>query len=350
MKILINTPDWRKPYRGGVANHYYGLKDYWKQDVRYNIVGSRGKSGLGVLYLPFDLIRFFFYLVFWKPDLVLLNPSLASNAMRRDSLFLKISALFKTKCVIFFHGFNIDNAENMDSAYFLKLFSKADAFIVLADKFKTYLRTWGIERPIYLSTTKVEDKMLNGFIPESRTGIIDTILVLSRIERQKGVYEALDTYNLLLKSFPNLKLRVVGDGSELADLKEYALKIGLKNVVFTGALAGKKLHDEFVKADLYLFFSYHEGMPTSVLEAMAFGLPVITRPVGGLVDFFESGKMGEMIDSLKATDFVDKIMPYIEDSELSRRTGLYNYSYAKMNFLASRVAGNMEHLFEEIVN
>lgn len=38
---------------------------------------------------------------------------------------------------------------------------------------------------------------------------------------------------------------------------------------------------------MYLFLSYTEGMPTVVLEAMIFGLPIFTRKVGGLIDFFE---------------------------------------------------------------
>ncbi len=42
-------------------------------------------------------------------------------------------------------------------------------------------------------------------------------------------------------------------------------------------------------------------------KAMAFGLPVITSPVGGLVDFFENGKMGYMIENLNPADYAEKI-------------------------------------------
>ena len=44
-------------------------------------------------------------------------------------------------------------------------------------------------------------------------------------------------------------------------------------------------------------------MPTVVLEAMAFGLPILTRNVGGLVDFFKNDKMGFITDSLEPKDF-----------------------------------------------
>lgn len=344
MKILINTPDWRKPYLGGVANHYHGLKPFWSQDVRYNIVGSRGKAGLGFLYLPFDVLRYIYILLVWKPDLVVLNPSLAPNAMKRDSLFLKIASLFKRKSIVFFHGFNLSYAEKIDEKQFCSMFSKADSFVVLAEKFKDYLMRWGMVQPIYTATTKVDDRLIETFDVGIRTGKVDTILLLSRIEKSKGIYEAVDTFTFLQKQYPDLKMRIVGDGSELNKLKEYVDKLKLNNVFFTGMLSGETLINQFISADLYFFPSYHEGMPTTVLEAMAFGLPIITRPVGGLVDFFENGKMGEMIDSLEAKDFAKSIQHYIEDPTLTKSTSLYNYQYAKMHFYASTVAEKMEKI------
>ena len=70
-------------------------------------------------------------------------------------------------------------------------------------------------------------------------------------------------------------------------------------------------------------------MPTVVLEAMAFGLPILTRNVGGLVDFFKNDKMGFITDSLEPKDFADAMVPYIKDKELARKVGAYNAQYAK---------------------
>lgn len=83
-------------------------------------------------------------------------------------------------------------------------------------------------------------------------------------------------------------------------------------------------------------------MPTSVLEAMAFGLPVVTRPVGGLVDFFEDGKMGYLVESLDATDFAEKVLDLIEGIDKARAMSVYNWGYARQHFLASKVAKELE--------
>ena len=84
-------------------------------------------------------------------------------------------------------------------------------------------------------------------------------------------------------------------------------------------------------------------MPTSVLEAMAFGLPVFTRNVGGLKDFFVAGQMGFITDSLNAEDFANAIKSFLSDQELYRQVSRYNHHYACEHFLASKVAALIEN-------
>ena len=83
-------------------------------------------------------------------------------------------------------------------------------------------------------------------------------------------------------------------------------------------------------------------MPTTLLEAMAFGLPVISRPVGGLKDFFENGRMGFLIDSTDPLDYVEKIDSLISDPDLTMRISEYNSEYARSNFMASKIAPDLE--------
>lgn len=348
MRILINTPNWKRPELGGVANHYYGLRPYWKENVRYNIVGSRNKPGTGKYWLPYDLIKTFFKILLFRPNIVMVNTSLGNNALRRDAIFLKLALLLGKKVVVHFHGFNVNYAKEINVPQFLKMFQAASGFIVLSTSIKKQLEDWGVSKPIYLSTTKVDERMLDGFDVEQRSGEIKNILYLGRVEKEKGIYISLDVYSLLQESHPDLLFTVVGNGSELEAAKRYASEKQIKNIVFTGALTGKALTEQYQMADLYLFTSYHEGMPTSVLEAMCFGLPVVTRPVGGLVDFFENGKMGSMVDSFKAEDFVAPIEKLLIDKEETKRVMTYNHHYGSTHFLSSQVAKHLEQIIREI--
>lgn len=347
-KILINTPYLKLHGLGGVGNHYLGLRDYWSGEVVYNQVGKRNRGAKkGFLYLPYDIIKFIFYIFSFKPNVILLNPSIAKSAINRDFIFLNIAKFFGKKVVIFTHGFNKDNIKKIGENRLANNFNKCESIILLAKEFETIVRSWGVNVPIYLSTTKVDDKLINDFDITKRNGTVKNILFLTRITREKGIFIALDIFKELNNSNPSLTMTVVGYGSDLEEAKEYCKENSINNIIFKGALSGVELINSFKEGDLYLFTSYHEGMPTSVLEAMAFGLPIVTRPVGGLVDFF-TDDMGKMVDSFDSKDFIPIIESYINNPNLCKKTSFFNHNYAKNNFLASSVVRKIESILKKL--
>jgi glycosyltransferase involved in cell wall biosynthesis len=343
MRILINTPSLN--LLGGVANHYEGLRAFWTENVRYNTVGKRSeKNGSGKYWLPWDLLKFLHCLLVFRPDVVLLNPSLGKSALKRDFFFQKVARSFGFKTVLFIHGFDWDYVQVIDRVWAIRNFNKASLIFVLANAFKTELQSWGVTSPICFSTTKVNDALLNDYnVQKERTGEVKNILFLSRVEKVKGVFIAIDTYCILKERYPHLSLTIAGDGSDLPKVKKLIEDDRIPDVVITGRLSGNDLINAYKNADLSSSSSYGEGMPTAVLEAMAFGLPVFTRNVGGLPDFFEDEKMGYITDSLDPIDFANAMVPYIESSELTRKVALYNAQYAKDHFMASSVAKQIEN-------
>jgi len=347
MKVLINTPQITK--LGGVANHYLGLQPYWSEDVHYNTIGSRSIFP-GFLLLPSDLTKFFLKCIIMNPDIVVLNPSLGRKAIIRDSLFLQISTFLKIKSIVFFHGWEekLANEINKNPNWFKKKYKNANAILILASDFKNQILKWGLTCPIYLTTTKVDDKLLKEFKVKEKKST-NNILFLARIIREKGIYIALDAFKEIKKKCPDAKLIVVGDGESLKDaIKKVELE-SIQNVEFKGKLEGDKLKCAFENADLYILPTYGEGMPTSILEAMAFGLPVFTRPVGGLNDFFENNKMGYLIESLNPIDFAEKISDMLEHPTKMKEIGEFNHFYAKKNFMASEIALKMERFFKMVL-
>ena len=153
----------------------------------------------------------------------------------------------------------------------------------------------------------------------------------------------MDAIKILQEKDKNIKFRVAGIGGELEKARQYAIDNNIA-ADFLGNISGDTLINEFKKANLYILPSHSEGMPTSVLEAMAFGLPVISRPVGGLCDFFENGKMGQLIDSLNPEEYAEAIENYINDKQLLKDTAESNHCYAKKHFMASRVARKIEEI------
>lgn len=345
MKILINTPDIEKP--GGVANHYKGLKKFWTHNVTYNYVGGR-KGIPGPIILVKDYAKFITLCIANRYDVVLLNPSLGKTALKRDALFLRIAKLLDQKVVVFFHGWDQALAEKITQKphTFFTSYNHADAFIVLAQTFKKQLKEWGITKPVHLETTKVDDELLDAFVVKHKIKN-KNVLFLARVEEDKGIFIALKAFQYLLKIHPDAVLKVAGNGSSLDSAKKFVTRESIQNVCFLGNISGTELIKTLSESTIYILPTTHgEGMPTSVLEAMAFGLPIISRPIGGLTDFFEEPKMGFLLNSLDPKDYAEKLEELLSDQEKLMKIGEYNHNYATHRFMASRVALELENKFE----
>lgn len=361
MKVLLSTSDLNN--RGGVANYYRSLRPYLSEDIHYFIVGARAdREG------RLRAVRRFLkdYLCFSKKirkgayDIVHLNPSFAPKAILRESIFLLMAKAFRKKVIVFIRGWDL-NFERLMRKYFLFLFRfiyfQADAFVVLSSDFEVKLIEMGFRKQIFRESTVVDDRVLGRVDIKSLTACRKErgpgfhILYLARIEKSKGVYLALDTFRILRERYPKITMTIAGDGREAVGAREYATKHRIDGVDFPGYLRNEAKHLAFSQADVYFFPTSHgEGMPNSVLEAMAHGLPVVTRPVGGIPDFFEDGKMGFLTESVSCSVFAELIEKLIRDRFLRREMGNFNRAFVINHFMASTVAARLEDIYRKVLS
>ena len=351
VKKIILIP--RLNNTGGVANYYSVLKKYLDENFLYVY---RGKSSKNKLFrLITDFARFYREIKIERiAQVVIISSSLGYGGFIRDGIY-SLFAPGKTKKVIFIRGWNPDFEKKINNSFLLKhwlqkTFLIADHIIVLSSIFKKKLQDWGYKGPISIETTVVDEKLLANFTLNQKRFKKNDILFLSRIEKAKGIFEAVDAVNILLEQKRDIHLSIAGDGSAFEELKTHITNLNTDRISLKGYVNGDKKTDCFTSASLFLFPSTHgEGMPNSVLEAMAFGLPVVTTRVGGILDFFEEGKMGLFLDNTDPQHIADKIQYLLDRPNLMNAMSRYNYEYAKEHFYASKVAARLEKIINDVV-
>jgi glycosyltransferase involved in cell wall biosynthesis len=362
MRILVTCPHLKLP--GGVSNFYNVLRNNFSIEVDLFEIGARKKkeSELDKLrHLWIDYVGFRNYIKnnACHIGLVHLNPSFDYKAVVRDGLLLRSARRFGQKTLVMFHGWNYRDSKAVREKFsrlFVSTYRQADGFIVLGSEFKRELRRWGFKQPIYLETTPVDDELLEGFSIEAKINRIEqkrdiNLLFLSRVEKEKGIIEAIETIKYLSKVYPGIRLTVAGEGSFLKKAIEFGDSLGLRgSIFFTGHVVDNEKRETFLDSDIYIFPTYHgEGMPTSVLEAMAFGLPVVSRPVGGLQDFFVNGEHGFLEGSLDSRSFASVVGEIISNKGLWKRMSFGAHEFARNRFMASRVAERLEHIYGQTI-
>lgn len=357
VKVLITGQAYNDP--GGISNYFAILKNRFLINAVYVEVGRRvdEKGLIRILRrLIIDYARFLKVLRNEPIDLVHINISLNTKGVLRDSVFIVLSKMFRKKILVFFHGWDKSFEKKLDGIFlwlFKSIYHSSKAFIVLAADFKNQLLKWGFSQPIYIESTLVDDDLTSGFdIHKSIDKRINEkdkkILFLARLIKEKGIYETIDAIALLQKKYSDISLIVAGEGDERANVVDYVKRNNIQNIVFTGYVTGERKRIIFQDAYLYCLPSYQEGMPTSLLEALSFGLPIITQPVGGIVDFFENGKNGfftERRESILIAQYLERL---IVEKDLYRQISLNNYHLGKERYLASQGVKRIEEIYKQI--
>lgn len=354
-EILVCVPDLASP--GGVASYHRSLEAHFSSRVRYFRRSPReGRSGF-----PACCEMAARYLFFWRQvqgerlRLVQVNTSLGAAGVRRDLLLLKMARRAGKKTVWFLRGWDESYARKIDadSAHPVRAaLRQVDALVVLGRSFAERIRSWGFEGPLFLETTAVESRLLEREDGRDPDPVIRRILFLARVERTKGIFQLIDAYCQLAEKSPRpVELVIAGDGSAKGEAKEYVRRNSLCGIRFLGYVSGESKEMAYRSAELYVFPSTHgEGMPNSVLEAMAAGLPVITTPAGGVHDFFEEGKMGRLISAPEPGALAQVIQQLLERPELRERIGQYNAAFAGRHFAASRVVNRLERIWDQVLS
>lgn len=344
MKFLVHTP--LLSLMGGVSNHWRGLKEFLFPDFYFVTTGSR-RNLSGFFYLPFDLILALIKVYKFKINCVILNPSFQAKSFYRDLVFIFFYYLLGIKYIVFFHGWEsqFEKSSYVKDLLLLFALNNSRGCIVLSLKFKDYLYRLGVKRKIYVSTTKVNDNFLENFDITNKSYNPIVFSFVSRVEINKGVFEAIEIFRNCKTIFPNSIMYIVGEGNALNSVREFVIDNNFSDIKVMGRLNGQNLADIYSLSNFFLFPSSHgEGLPTSILEALSFGNIVLTTDKGGIIENLDQNVVYFNLSISKDFERLSTFLSVYKNSDLLKEGSYRNYSFSKNRFLASKVSINLKNI------
>ena len=172
-------------------------------------------------------------------------------------------------------------------------------------------------------------------------------LFAGRFHAQKNLFFLMDRLNeLRQESSRPFVVHLVGDGPKNRDLQRYATRLGLaERLIWHGWLDKGDLRRLYQAADCFLNPSLIEGLPNTVLEAMASGLPVVASRVPGNIDLVKPGVTGYLVSLSSPSEFTPALKTMLEHPEQSEKMGRAGRELAIRNFSWNRVAREYLSLF-----
>ena len=184
------------------------------------------------------------------------------------------------------------------------------------------------------------------------------VVCVARLEPKKGHRDLLQAFARARAEVPGLSLDLVGDGAERGALVRLSDELGLSNDVrFHGALSSRQVHALLYDCDLFVLAAvrttvasfrtgYMDGIPVSLMEAMATGLPVVATSISGIPELVMDGQTGILAAPGDVQELAGAIVRLCEDPELGVRLARRARSLVVERFNLDVESDRLASLFE----
>lgn len=286
MKILVigNHPK----VKGGITTVMNSFKTYSavsdQANIKFLYTYRYDNVLFNILYFMFSIYKLFIKICFFNPDIIHIHMSFKGSFYRKNFI-VKIVRFFKKKVIIHLHGSEFEKwflqLNTKRQSEVIKFCNNVDSFIVLGEYWKKFINKISNNDNIYILNNAVS-------IPNYTVKLSEefNILYLGVLIKRKGVQDLIDAVDLLDKKIldkNNVKFLITGSGLEYSNLFERVKMLNLdKYIEFLGWVNNDDKKTLLINSQLLVLPSYNEGLPMAILEAMSYGMPIISTNVGDI--------------------------------------------------------------------
>lgn len=341
-RILTIGPDPKA--KGGMASVIAFLAPMYEPFhlvVTYKEISKIGK----VLLFVNAVLKTFYYCVFRQIDVIHIHTANYID-FYRNTVLMYIGKLFHKRVLLHIHGSLFYEFYSTHPGYVASVCRSADALVTVSSAFVKMLQQYGLNEHIYCLPNCVEFPEL--FRTEQHHNKLRLVFV-GRINEVKGIYDVLECLHKYKEQLQDkVELHIGGIGDEERFLKmmtDYNLS---SMIVQHGWVVGKEKEDLFCSSDVFIHPSRFESFGIAILEAMSYGLPVITTLIGGIPDFFENKKSGVAVTPGNVDEIYEAILLFLNDRSYISRMGKYGREEAK-RFTPQQIEQHLQNIYVKYI-
>ena len=246
----------------------------------------------------------------------------SDNSFYRKAVFIRKAYREKKKIIIHMHGSTFDlfyreRCSEKQKREVREIFAMADAVIALSEDWKQFLAENICE------ADKIQVIYNAVRLPEAYPKDYNNrkMLFLGILGQRKGTYDLIEVLPEIFRKYPDAHIYFGGDG-EREQAERLCREKGIADhVTFLGWVRGEEKERFLRECSIYVLPTYHEGMPMSVLEAMSYGMAVVSTYVGGIPHIITDGENGMLCQAGKTAHLRETLEKVLENAEVRERLG-----------------------------
>jgi glycosyltransferase involved in cell wall biosynthesis len=183
-------------------------------------------------------------------------------------------------------------------------------------------------------------------------GISEDDLVIgkvARLFRLKGHEFLFEAAPRIVAAVPNVKFLLVGDGIYREKFERLVARMGLRDrFVFVGLVAPEEIPRYLALMDVLVHLSLREGLPRSVVQALACGKPVVAFDVDGTREICVDGRTGFLVRAEEADGVAEAVIRLLQDKGLTSRMGARGRQLVEERFSEARMVRQLDELYRQL--
>ena len=344
-KILMIGVFFKNNAPGGMASVIQYYEKYF-EELRYIPSWKMSNSFVKLLYSISSLILVILHLLFdWRIKLLHIH-SAADKSFWRKSIFVKIGKFFNKKVVFHIHASRFRDFYNESEVKkkIIENLMMVDCLIVLSESWKKWFIEIGVcEANIEVLNNITDYPSINKNI--NLKGQRIHFLFLGELGDRKGVFDILRGLTKYKEDLRDkIEFRIGGNTNEdklLKIIREGDLQDFVK---FEGWVTGDKKIKLLNWADVYILASKNEGLPIGILEAMSYGCPIISTPVGGIPEVVFPKENGILVTPGSEEEIILAIKRYASKNSIIKQEGEESKKIAE-NYLPKPVLTHLKKIY-----
>lgn len=286
------------------------------------------------------------FILLWRYDIIHFHTVPGYGIRLQLPIFL-LAKLYRKKCIIHLHiGNQLERKAELNDKIFRWCMTKADIVILLANRFKDMLKKYypEVKCPVEVLYNACEEVIAVPYKEHEHT-----VLFAGAFNYNKAGDVLIKAFAKVHNKYPDWRLQMLGSGPWEEKYRKVANDCKIEDkVFFPGHIGGELKATYYRKAGIYAMCSYLEGFPMVVLEAWAYGVPVVSTPVGGLQDVIFEEQTACEFGFGNVEELASKLDRLMGNDALRRAMSNYSRKFVKDHFSMTAINNKLEQIYSEL--
>lgn len=229
------------------------------------------------------------------------------------------------------------------------ILKSSDGVIALSEEISEHAQSLGVpSQKVWIIPNGVDTARFRPTAGRMMDSDVPTVIFVGRLIFNKGPQFVVEAAPYVLQHFPKTRFLMVGDGPLRQSLEARVRELGLEQAFeFLGLR--RDIPDILQKADILVRPSLLEGMPLTILEGMACGLPIVATPISGTAELVKHEETGLLVRPSDSIDLADALIRLIRDPELARQMGNRGRALVEAGYSWDAVADRTLNLYNKLL-